>query len=59
MNYKKILISLSLLLIPFFASAKTIIDTDIVTDTTWTKSMSPIILTKKAEEKDKTFRVVN
>jgi hypothetical protein len=59
MNYKKISISISLLLIPFFTSAKTVIDTDIVLDTTWTKEMSPIVLTKKADEKDKTFRIVN
>jgi hypothetical protein len=56
---KKLLILIPLLLTPFFASAKTIIDTDIVMDTTWTQEMSPIVLTKKAEEKDKTFRVVN
>ena len=59
MNYKKILITLLLLITPSFASAKTIIDTDIVLDVTWTKAMSPIILTKKSEEKDKTFRIVN
>jgi len=56
---KKIFTAILLFSIPFFASASTVIDTDIVLDTTWTKEMSPIILTKKTEEKDKTFRVVN
>lgn len=55
----KIILATLLFSTPFFASASTIIDTDIVTDTIWTNEMSPIILTKKAEEKDKTFRIVN
>ena len=56
---RKIFIAIALFLTPLFASAKTIIDTDIVNDTIWTKSMSPIILTRKSEEKDRTFRIVN
>ncbi|MFH0776148.1 MAG: hypothetical protein V1936_00850, partial [Patescibacteria group bacterium] len=59
MFYRKILLAVSFL---FFAAApvlaETVIDLDIVADTTWTKAMSPIII-KSSARNDYVRRVVN